>query len=59
MLAEEDIRLYTDHRTLLFVFNPLALDPELGRHTVNNVQRWGQCVSKFSQIVEHIPGRRM
>ena len=56
LLAEENTHLYTDHRNLLFVFNPLALDPALRRHIVNKVQRWGLYLSKFSYIIEHIPG---
>ena len=54
LLAEDDIHLYTDHRNLLFVFNPFALDPTLGRHIVNQVQRWGPFLSRFSYAIEHI-----
>ena len=56
LLAEDDIHLYTDHRNLLFVFNPLALDPTLGRHIVNKVQRWGLFLSRFSYAIEHVDG---
>ena len=30
LLDEEDTHLYTYHRNVSFVFNPLALDPALG-----------------------------
>ena len=30
--------VFTDHRNLLFVFAPLALEPALGRHVVSKVQ---------------------
>ena len=56
-LAEDDIHLYTDHRNLLFVFNPLALNPTLGRHIVNKVQRWGLFLSGFSYAIEHVDGK--
>ena len=56
LLAEDNIHLYTDHRKLLFVFNPLALDPTLGRHIVNRVQRWGLFLSRFSYAIEDVDG---
>ena len=58
LLAEEDKNLCTDRRNLLFVFNPLALDPARGWHIVNKVQRWGLYISKFSYIIEHIIGEK-
>ena len=56
LLAEEDIHLYTDHRKLLFVFNPLSPDPTLGRHIFNNVQRWGIFLLRFSYAIEQVDG---
>lgn len=58
MMTEKEIHLYTDHRNLLFVFNPLALDASLGRHVVNKVQRWGLYLSKYSYIIEHVEGEK-
>ena len=48
--------MYTDHRNLLFVINPLALNPTLGRHTVNKVRRWGPFLSRFSYAIDHVEG---
>ena len=48
--------IFTDHRNLLFVFAPRALEPALGRHIVSKVQRWALYLSRFSYIIEHIRG---
>ena len=56
LLAEDEINLYTDHRNLLFVFNPQALDTTLGRHVVNKVQTWGLFLSRFSYGIEQVDG---
>ena len=48
--------VFTDHRNLLFVFAPLALEPALGRHVVSKVQRWVLFLSKYTYFIEHIDG---
>ena len=48
--------VYTDHRNLLFVFAPLALEPALGRHIVSKVQRWALYLSRFPYVIEHVDG---
>ena len=48
--------VFTDHRNLLFVFAPLALEPALGRHVVSKVQRWALFLSKYTYVIEHIDG---
>lgn len=40
LLKESNTHVFTDHRNLLFVFNPEVLQPALGRHIVSKVQRW-------------------
>ena len=56
LLTERPIHVYTDHKNLLFVFNPLSLEPALGRHVVSKVQRWALHLSKFAYTIEHIAG---
>lgn len=58
LICENDIHLFTDHRNLLFVFNPLAMRPSLGRHIVNKVQRWALFISRFMYTIEHVEGKR-
>lgn len=48
--------IFTDHRNLLFVFNPHSLNPDLKAHIVSKVQRWALYLSQFTYIINHIPG---
>lgn len=54
--ASSKTHVYTDHRNLLFVFNPLAVEPTLARHVVSKVQRLALFLSQFSYTIEHVPG---
>ena len=45
LLGHARTHVFTDHRNLLFVFAPLALEPSLGRHIVSKVQRWALYLS--------------
>lgn len=54
--ASTTTRVFTDHRGLLFVFAPLSGEPRLGRHIVNNVQRWALYLSHFQYSLEHVDG---
>ena len=54
--CEDNIHIYTDHRNLLFVFDPLSLKPSLGRHVVNKVYRWALYLSRFTYTIEHVEG---
>lgn len=46
----------TDHRNLLFAFNPVVMDPLLGRHKVLKFIRWALYLSGFNYIIKHVPG---
>lgn len=35
----DPVHVFSDHRNLMFVFAPLAIEPALGRHVVSKVQR--------------------
>ena len=56
--SDKPAHVFTDHRNLLFVFAPLALEPALGRHVVNKVQRWALFLSQFPYVIEHVDGSR-
>lgn len=58
MFGEKPSHLYTDHRNLLFVYNPLSVQPEIGRHVVNKVQRWALYLSRFHYNIEHVAGEK-
>ncbi|CAN8072128.1 unnamed protein product [Agarophyton chilense] len=47
LLDEHPVHLFLDHRNLLFVFSPYAMQPSLGQHIVAKVQRWAVFLSRF------------
>ena len=58
LMGAPNVRVFTDHRNLLFVYAPLALEPSLGRHVVSKVQRWALYISRFRYVIEHVPGQQ-
>jgi len=56
LLGSIPSHVYTDHRNLLFVYNPMSIEPAMGRHIVNKVQRWALFLSRFHYTIEHIAG---
>ena len=56
LTCDSTTRIFTDHRNLLFTFNPIAMEPSLGRHKVLKVIRWALFLSGFNYRIEHVPG---
>ena len=55
---DQPTHVFTDHRNLLFIFAPVALEPALGRHIVGKVQRWALYLSRFTYVIEHVDGEK-
>lgn len=56
LLCEPLIRIFSDHRNLLFVFCPTLLLALPRRHKVMIVQRWAVYLSQFGYQIEHVNG---
>lgn len=56
LACDSTTRVFTDHRNLLFTFNPVFMEPSLGRHKVLKVVRWALFLSAFNYRIEHVPG---
>ncbi len=52
--CDSTTRVFTDHRNLLFAFNPVSMEPSLGRHKVLKVVRWALFLSAFTYRIEHV-----
>ncbi len=52
--CDSTTRVFTDHRNLLFQFNPVSMEPSLGRHKVLKVVRWALFLSAFTYRIEHV-----
>ncbi len=51
-----EFSIFTDHKNILYMFNPTHQQPNVARHVVHKVQRWAIRLSEFDFVVEHIPG---
>lgn len=56
IISSKKTFVFTDHRNLLFVFNPRAMNPDLKAHIVKKVQRWALYLSQFTYYINHVPG---
>ena len=56
LTCEASTRVFTDHRNLLFAFNPTELEPSLGRRKVLKVILWALFLSSFTYRIEHVSG---
>ena len=48
--------IYTDHRNLVFIFDPLKGHPNMPAYLVSKIQRWALILSQFEYVVSHVPG---
>ncbi|GMF23670.1 unnamed protein product [Phytophthora fragariaefolia] len=56
LLRSRGFRLYTDHRNLVYIFNPYATDGTMARYQADKFQRWALSLICFQYIIEHVPG---
>ena len=55
---ERPIQIYTDHRNLLRVFCPIAMDTNAKRYTVERLMRWSLELQSVHYVIHHIPGEK-
>ena len=56
-LSASGVRIYTDHRNLQFIFNPLKYSGSaIPKHTESKLARWAVVLSEYSYIIEQISG---
>jgi len=48
--------MFTDHKNLTFLYNPVTVQPQMPRHVLTKVQRWAMRLSQFEYSIIHIPG---
>lgn len=57
LLATADgFDLYTDHKNLIFLFDPLSVATDLSQSTIRKVLRWAVRLSAYNYTCVHIPG---
>ncbi|KAH9142702.1 hypothetical protein AeRB84_013240 [Aphanomyces euteiches] len=56
LLRPNGLTIYTDHRNLAYLYNPLASDSGMQRHQADRLQRWAMVLSGYIYNIVHIPG---
>ncbi|KAE8913634.1 hypothetical protein PF005_g23252 [Phytophthora fragariae] len=49
-------RGYTDHRNLVYMFDPYGSDGTMARYRADKLQRWALSLMSFKYVIEHVPG---
>uniref|UniRef100_H3H555 Reverse transcriptase n=1 Tax=Phytophthora ramorum TaxID=164328 RepID=H3H555_PHYRM len=56
LLRPRGFHLFTDHRNLVYIFNPYATDGMMARYQADKLQRWALALMSFRYVIEHVPG---
>ena len=56
LLREQGFRVFTDHRNLAYIFDPLATDSNMARYQADKLQRWAMTLTRFKYQIEHVAG---
>jgi hypothetical protein len=56
LLTDEGFRLFTEHRNLIYVFDPILRDNDFKKQAVEKLCRWASKLFAFKYVIEHIPG---
>ncbi|KAF0756866.1 hypothetical protein AaE_004463, partial [Aphanomyces astaci] len=49
-------RLFTDHRNLVYMFNPLGSNSNMAKYQAHKLQRWALTMATFPYVVECVAG---
>ena len=56
LIRERGCHLFTDHRNLIYLFNPAGEGRSMGRPQAERVQRWGWILMGLNYVIHHVPG---
>ncbi|GMF60887.1 unnamed protein product [Phytophthora fragariaefolia] len=56
LLRPGGFHLFTDHRNLVYIFNPNATDGSMQRYQADKLQRWAMAMTSYRYVIEHIRG---
>ena len=48
--------IYTDHANLVYIFDPLGMNPGIAKYTASKLTRWALKLNEFTFIIKHISG---
>jgi hypothetical protein len=56
LLRPSGFKIFTDHRNLLYIFDPKYRSADVKKYTAAKLQRWALRLHAFSYTIEHISG---
>ncbi len=56
LLRPEGFFLFTDHKNLIYIFDPVGSNPKIAKHVANKVERWAMKLAAFRYAIVHISG---
>ena len=56
LVRRKGFHIFTDHRNLTYIFDPLGRSPNLGRPAADRLQRWSLTLRAFDFDIVHMPG---
>ena len=56
LMLPEGFLLFTDHKNLTHIFDPLRTTSQMPKHVVNKIQRWALLLAAYRYEIVHIPG---
>ncbi|KAH9108632.1 hypothetical protein AeMF1_016210 [Aphanomyces euteiches] len=56
LIRPSGFRLFTDHRNLVYMFNPLGVSPNMAQYQAHKLQRWALTMTTFPYVVECVAG---
>jgi hypothetical protein len=56
LVSDRLFHIFTDHRNLVFTFNPSTLSVPLKRQTIDKLHQWSLKLSSFNYTIHHISG---
>ena len=56
LVREGGFRIFTDHRNLRYIFNPLGVVSQINKPTADRLERWAVFLRGYDYVIEHIPG---
>jgi RNase H-like domain found in reverse transcriptase len=51
------VHVHTDHRNLVYIFDPRSTNPNVANYVVSKLNRWGVVLSEFDYDVYHVQGK--
>jgi len=59
LLSDNHFRLFTDHRNLIFLFDPTFKKSDFKKQTVDKLCRWASKLWGFHYLTEHLPRKSL